>query len=1214
MSVMPMSSAPARPFSTPSVNIQNADNVYIATNIIETTVCQEGAGNSFDSRDYGDTQEDSGCDHIFKTSASRWTQTGAFFCTGQTQTVRICDNYARINLFINKEAARIFAESNVGVADHCKTVNDAVLKCLARLQWNGRDFFSESMTVWKMTMKKGMKTLCKEIMQHILDISDLRKLRRIIKESFERGMKLMGLDCGSLVFIFQHETAEGAKEMLASSDNQRDFQQVLMNCLSDWVGELDVSWEVMQCSRVEGEEVRVDCSLFGEPVHLSWQSGSVASMDSRLIESTVNKLLDRRMNTIRYHMAKSQEQLAQKQTDNLREFMHSLLAQFTTQLTARQLEPVPQSPQSPTAEHLTSLVTDGGGMSVDHPVEPAQPPRVKVPEFMSPATPERGSSDRPLMDEEWEGRDRGRGRAGERQIHEQFPAPQVATAAPATVHHNVPDQSSIRQKDGAGPFTDDKQVDTGGKLYSEGDHSSPGRTIISKHSQVRGGRQIAQVAAVRHMASESVSPQLLPRMDNKVTNDMTEECIPCEFSVQSDKRDAEEETSGIESGSFAGVSEKSMDITLKKQIAEGFDSKDIARHGQDHGAVISGKEQDPHRDEGETSSSEPPKKKPELKTEQAEQLLSWVNVKSRASQCKDPEIQRMMEQVELALRDEERDSPRAKALDTVIVLDTSDSVVMEHLDEMKTVAHTFIDGIEDNVDTLNLEENIAVVQMGGRAWVRQHLTNDYNRVRDAVDAMTPDSETSPVGGKTPMFQALLVCLGAIEGKGGVVNVAGCHRVRPRVVFFTDGRPTDESSEKGPDVQSNVNEVKFSLVQLISEFASKKHKTTPLPIFWIPIGSNADRPFMESLAALSGGKVVEKQNVNEVSRYYKVQEAIGCVYKMVRKHKDMYETGQQILSIVNALAGDSDDAEKDYIIEEVRKKQKDPENETGDADDFDNVFEDIELVDAGALLPLGTRVRRGPSWKWNNQDTDGPGTVIQHRKKRDGWLHVMWDNGTNNVYRYDPSDFVDVVQTDEPRVLAESELIEIGVQVRRGDDWKSGDEDGNGVGIVIRKRSGKVKVRWENGFIGKYKYGAESKMELTVDTNSLPLEEFVGTQSFSDRADAGSELGATGGFDPAEGPPRRMWQWWDPQRKGWRTYNADIQDRLLMAYQQRHDGSCVINRGGQNRRVLFKLNQEKPVDKNAGGGIVLVQALTVSEMEYVRMLEEEEKISAHAHYS
>lgn len=44
-----------------------------------------------------------------------------------------------------------------------------------------------------------------------------------------------------------------------------------------------------------------------------------------------------------------------------------------------------------------------------------------------------------------------------------------------------------------------------------------------------------------------------------------------------------------------------------------------------------------------------------------------------------------------------------------------------------------ITGIEEMVDSMNLEENLAVVQIGkGRAWVRQHLTNDYSRVRETI--------------------------------------------------------------------------------------------------------------------------------------------------------------------------------------------------------------------------------------------------------------------------------------------------------------------------------------------------------------------------------------------------------------------------------------------------------------------------------------------------
>lgn len=34
-----------------------------------------------------------------------------------------------------------------------------------------------------------------------------------------------------------------------------------------------------------------------------------------------------------------------------------------------------------------------------------------------------------------------------------------------------------------------------------------------------------------------------------------------------------------------------------------------------------------------------------------------------------------------------------------------------------------------------------------------------------------------------------------------------------------------------------------------------------------------------------------------------------------------------------------------------------------------------------MPPIGTRVRRGPGWKWEDQDGNGPGTVTGHSKNR-----------------------------------------------------------------------------------------------------------------------------------------------------------------------------------------------------------------------------------------
>jgi len=33
--------------------------------------------------------------------------------------------------------------------------------------------------------------------------------------------------------------------------------------------------------------------------------------------------------------------------------------------------------------------------------------------------------------------------------------------------------------------------------------------------------------------------------------------------------------------------------------------------------------------------------------------------------------------------------------------------------------------------------------------------------------------------------------------------------------------------------------------------------------------------------------------------------------------------------------------------------------------------------SSAMPKIGSRVRRGPDWKWNRQDSEGPGTIIGH---------------------------------------------------------------------------------------------------------------------------------------------------------------------------------------------------------------------------------------------
>ena len=41
-------------------------------------------------------------------------------------------------------------------------------------------------------------------------------------------------------------------------------------------------------------------------------------------------------------------------------------------------------------------------------------------------------------------------------------------------------------------------------------------------------------------------------------------------------------------------------------------------------------------------------------------------------------------------------------------------------------------------------------------------------------------------------------------------------------------------------------------------------------------------------------------------------------------------------------------------------------------------EEIEFLERDPNMPnVGTRVRRGPDWKWKNQDGQGAGTIVGH---------------------------------------------------------------------------------------------------------------------------------------------------------------------------------------------------------------------------------------------
>ena len=71
----------------------------------------------------------------------------------------------------------------------------------------------------------------------------------------------------------------------------------------------------------------------------------------------------------------------------------------------------------------------------------------------------------------------------------------------------------------------------------------------------------------------------------------------------------------------------------------------------------------------------------------------------------------------------------------------------------------------------------------------------------------------------------------------------------------------------------------------------------------------------------------------------------------------------------------------------------------------------KTVQIGSSMRTGTRVCRGPTWKWKEQDGHGLGTVVPRDRMmiKNDWISVEWDNGSTYNYRWTAlTDQVDVV--------------------------------------------------------------------------------------------------------------------------------------------------------------------------------------------------------------
>ncbi|XP_076467495.1 uncharacterized protein LOC143298527 [Babylonia areolata] len=549
------------------------------------------------------------------------------------------------------------------------------------------------------------------------------------------------------------------------------------------------------------------------------------------------------------------------------------------------------------------------------------------------------------------------------------------------------------------------------------------------------------------------------------------------------------------------------------------------------------------------------------------------------------EARLVRESVERAYREDEVKSPKARSFDTMLCLDISGSMKEGGaFEQMKRTVSQFIEGVEDIVTQTGTEENMGLVTFGGRANVVQNLTNDFSLIRDQIDLMEP-------GGKSPYVEALLVAMAAFVGKGGIVSVSGEWLVKPRIIYISDGLPTESAEEHDDcDLPSNPGHVRVSLINVLQSFKKGDRFNKVHPIFFIPVGTKADKKYMQTMADLCDGVYMEPENVQELCQYFRVQDTIGKVLACLKGKSE--EMGPQVVdATITALTPDLTSIEKKKVSEVVHQELKNPtrkrqRSEDVQPDDLDNVFEDTDKVNQGKRLPLGTRVIRGPDWKFNDQDGEGPGTVIHHDYTCS--VHwVNWDRGGSNCYGFSNNRGYDIWRTDEhPRLRKGNEPLAIGMTVKKGASWRPDEslsEQGTGLGVIIRKSNSKLMVRWSNGVLQMCVWTQSGNQEVDY----CPPDEDPDTQhqlppSRSDWQNQCEPVTIT-----FEG--RGQWQWCDDNNT-WHSYDPNINQQIEATCKKKSPKTCVFEKDGELHRIMFRKMMAKVVDK---GKECKVQRLVIS---------------------
>ncbi|XP_076101638.1 uncharacterized protein LOC143071297 [Mytilus galloprovincialis] len=497
--------------------------------------------------------------------------------------------------------------------------------------------------------------------------------------------------------------------------------------------------------------------------------------------------------------------------------------------------------------------------------------------------------------------------------------------------------------------------------------------------------------------------------------------------------------------------------------------------------------------------------------------------------------------------------------DVTLVLDCSERMRGAKFDIMIDAAKTYVNGIKDVKMTRHLEDNIGLAVFGGTSSLIVQSTCDYDLVLKEIGQLRP-------GGEAPLVGGLL--MGLAGALGGATSQISDNEVPGYMIVFTDEMSANTHPELDKDINPSYLTGDFqrhaetgSVIRQIAGYAVK--------IFYVPVGDNDRNEVMESAVKETNGKVIFRTEIHRLVRLTQVLLLAAHVASELR-HLDQNPTAELVRSRIIDRTSNPEDAHEDcidlvmeFLTPLYTEKRR-------------GFFTELKF----RSLQLGDRVRRGPNWLYDEQDSGLAGTVVGQTFETSVW--VEWDSGNINKYIYDEQNNIYTIRkVQEHRIIFE-EIIAVGCRVKRGNDWTSENSDGGfgSMGTVLSVRQdGSVVVRWDCTNIGVHKMGQNGLFELQISNSdqtpdfsvyknkdssdrNLYNKQTIDYQSTDTVKRDDKDITVKEYFDEYVLPVHSkkvssIWEYEDEKENVWIKYEDDINIRIERAYIRKPTGKTIV---------------------------------------------------------